>query len=155
MKFTNGYWQVREGITPLYAAEYADCRINGSELTVYAPGKHIASRGDCLNLGMLTVHLTSPMEDVIKVSVRHFEGIQYRGPFAEAADNHPNVRIEETEEEIVYQSGKTRAVIDKRSGSWGIRFCDGDRELTSTGFRNMAYMTNGIPAVITRWSSWR
>lgn len=143
MKFTNGYWQVREGITPLYAAEYADCRINGSELTVYAPGKHIASRGDCLNLGMLTVHLTSPMEDVIKVSVRHFEGIQYRGPFAEAADNHPNVRIEETEEEIVYQSGKTRAVIDKRSGSWGIRFCDGDRELTSTGFRNMAYMTNG------------
>lgn len=142
MKFTNGYWQVREEITPLYAVEYADCRINGNELTVYAPGKHIASRGDCLNLGMLTVCLTSPMEDVIKVSVRHFEGVQYGGPFAEVTDNHPNVRIEETEEEIVYQSGRMRAVIDKRPDSWGIRFCDGERELTSTGFRNMAYMTN-------------
>ena len=30
--------------------------------------------------------------------------------------------------------------MDKRPDSWGIRFLDGDRELTNTGFRNMAYM---------------
>ena len=41
MKFTNGFWQTADGITPLYAVEYADSRVNGSELTVYAPGKHI------------------------------------------------------------------------------------------------------------------
>lgn len=50
--------------------------------------------------------------------------------------------IEETEEEIRYQSGRTSAVIDKRPNGWGIRFLDGDRELTNTGFRNMAHMTN-------------
>lgn len=142
MKFTKGYWQVREEIAPLYATEYADSRINGSELTVYAPAKHIVTRGDCLNLGMLTVRLSSPVEDVIKVSVSHFDGVQYKGPFAEVADENPAVRIEETEEEIIYQTGKTKAVIDKRPGSWGIRFYDGDRELTNTGFRNMAHMTN-------------
>ena len=142
MKFTNGYWLTRKEITPLYAVEYADHRISGKELTVYAPAKHITDRGDCLNLGMLTVCLSSPMEDVIKVSVTHFEGKSYRGPFVETADEDPSVSIEENENEIIYQSGNTKAVIDKRPASWSIRFYDGDRELTNTGYRNMAHMTN-------------
>lgn len=142
MKFTNGYWMTRKEITPLYAVEYADHRISGKELTVYAPAKHITDRGDCLNLGMLTVRLSSPMEDVVKVSVTHFEGKSYRGPFVETADENPSVSIEENENEIIYQSGNTKAVIDKRPASWSIRFYDGDRELTNTGYRNMAHMTN-------------
>ena len=64
MKFTEGYWCIKKEMTPLYAVEYADSRRNDNELIVYAPGKHIADRGDCLNLGMLTIRLTSPMEDV-------------------------------------------------------------------------------------------
>ncbi|MGN0322633.1 MAG: alpha-xylosidase [Oliverpabstia sp.] len=142
MKFTNGYWMTRKEITPLYAVEYADHRISGKELTVYAPAKHITDRGDCLNLGMLTVRLSSPMEDVIKVSVTHFEGKSYRGPFVETADENPAVSIEDNENEIIYQSGNTKAVIDKRPAGWSIRFYDGDRELTNTGYRNMAHMTN-------------
>ena len=142
MKFTDGYWCVKKEMTPLYAVEYADCRRNGNELTIYAPGKHIANRGDCLNLGMLTIRLSSPMEDVIKVSISHFDGTAYRGPFAEIKNTTPHVRIEENEEFLLYQSGETKAVVDKRPDFWGIRFLDGDRELTSTGFRNMANIRN-------------
>lgn len=80
MKFTSGYWMTRKEIAPLYAVEYAGHHIQGNELAVYAPAKHITGRGDTLNLGMLTIYLDSPMEDVIKVSVRHFEGAAYRGP---------------------------------------------------------------------------
>ncbi len=142
MKFTSGFWMVREEITPLYAVEYADSRINGGELTVYASAKNIKSRGDCLNSGMLTIRITSPIEDVLKVSVSHFEGTAYPGPFAAAADCYPKVKIVESEEEIVFLTGDTKAVIDKRPDSWGIRFYDGDRELTSTGLKNMAHMKN-------------
>ncbi len=142
MKFTSGYWMTRKEITPLYAAEYADHRISGTELAVYVPSKHIGDRGDALNLGMLTVYLSSPMENVIKVSVRHFEGAAYRGPFAEIRQTNPQVQIEETDTELIYRSGRTSAVIDKRPASWGIRFLDGDRELTETSYRNMAYMQN-------------
>lgn len=142
MKFTNGYWQVKEGITPLYAVEYADSRMIGDELVIYAPTKHVISRGDCLNLPVLTIGLSSPMEDVIKVSVRHFEGVIYKGPFAEVAQTNPQVEITETEEAITYRSGRTSAVVDKRPDSWGIRFFDGERELTSTGYRNIAHMTD-------------
>jgi len=143
MKFTLGYWMTKKDIVPLYATEYADHRILGDELVVYAPFKHISDRGDCLNLGMLTVHLGSPMEDVIKVSVRHFEGGVMRGPYVQVKqDNPPSVNIRETDGEIIYESGCTKAIIDKRPSSWGIRFLDGDRELTGTGWRNMAYMKN-------------
>ncbi len=142
MKFTSGYWQVRKEITPLYAVEYADHRAAGNELVVYAPGKHISGRGDCLNQGILTIRLTSPMEDVIKVSLTHFEGQPYTGPFVPVACKAPAVSIEETGTEIIYTSGRTKAVIDKRPEHWGIRFFDGDRLLTDTSFRNMAYMKN-------------
>ena len=143
MKFTDGFWCLKKGITPLYAVEYGSSRAAGDQLTLYAPGKHIAGRGDCLNLGLLTVVLTSPAQDVIKVSVRHFEGTAYKGPFAAVKQGRPHVTIEETEDLICYQSGHTKAVIDKRPDSWGIAFFDEDRKLTATGFRNLAYMADG------------
>lgn len=142
MKFTDGYWCVKKEMTPLYAVEYSSSRREGNDLVIYAPGKHISNRGDILNLGMLTIRLSSPMEDVIKVSVMHFEGTAYHGPFAEVKEESPEVLIEESEDFIAYQTGKTKAVIDKRPNSWGIRFLDGDRELTNTGFRNMAHILN-------------
>ena len=142
MKFTNGFWKIREEITPLYAVEYGGRRINGRELTIYAPGKQIRSRGDILNLGMLTIRITSPMEDVLKISVSHFEGAEDPGPFTAIEECDPRVNIVESEENIIFQTGSTKAVVDKRPDSWGIRFLDGDRELTSTGLKNMAYMKN-------------
>lgn len=142
MKFTSGYWHVRKEITPLYAVEYADSRIQDGELTVFAPGKHITDRGDCLNCGMLTVVLSSPMEDVIKVSIIHFQGTACPGPYARINRTSPHVTVEENEESIIFRTGRTSAVVDKSPAGWGIRFLDGERELTSTGYRNMAYMKN-------------
>ena len=75
MKFTDGYWVVKKGIEPLYAVEYFGNQFDGETLTVFVPGKHITDRGACLNLGMLTIRISSPMEDVIKVVVSHFDGV--------------------------------------------------------------------------------
>lgn len=142
MKFTNGYWMMREEITPDYAVEYADSRIDGNDLYIYAPAKHISGRGDSLNTPMLTVKLSSPMEDVIKVSVVHFAGALYQGPFVAVNETNPYVEITEDDNEIVYQSGDLKAVINKEPSAWEIVFYDGDRRLTDTGFRNMAHMNN-------------
>ena len=51
MKFTDGYWSVKKEMTPLYAVEYADSRRKGDELTIYAPAKNIAHRGECSPYG--------------------------------------------------------------------------------------------------------
>lgn len=141
MKFTNGYWCMKNGVTPVYAVEYGGRRIDGDELIIYAPAKHIRDRGDCLNIGMLTVRLSSPAEDVLKVSVSHFEGRDKIGPFIEINDKKPSVSITEDNNSIVYRTGRLRAVINKQPSSWEIAFYDGDRRLTDTGYRNMAHMT--------------
>ncbi|MDO4339817.1 MAG: alpha-xylosidase [Eubacteriales bacterium] len=142
MKFTNGFWLMKKEITPLYAVEYAGHEANGRELTVYAVGSHIRNRGDCLNVGMLTVRLYSPMENVLHVSVTHFDGSNEKRLYAAAADVSPDVRITEEEDSITYQTGSLRAVVSKEANGWKISYFDGNQYLTSTGYRNMAHMSN-------------
>ena len=142
MKFTNGYWLNKKGIIPSYAVEYADHKVTGNDLYVYAPCKHRKDRGDCLNIGILRIHLSSPMEDVIKVSVVHFDGANYKGPFVKVEEKCPDVQIWEEEDRIIYQSGYLKAIVCKKPSAWGITFEDGDRSLTNTGYRNMAHMRN-------------
>ena len=74
MKFTNGYWRIREEIDPVYAVEYYDADYStnydtvydtgkkDNSLVVYAATKHMGDRGDTLNQPMLTVTFSSPME---------------------------------------------------------------------------------------------
>ena len=140
MKFINGYWLMKDGIVPTYAVEYADHAISGNELTIYTQSKHINHRGDQLNIGTLTIRLTSPRKDIIKVSVTHFDGAVYKGPFAAVQEEPVDVQINRLENSIEYISGSARAVIDTRPNSWSISFYDGDVLQTKTGYRNMAYM---------------
>jgi len=140
MKFTNGYWSLRDQYVPTYAVEYQNHIIKDNTLTVFAPNKHQAGRGDVLNLGVLTISLSSPTEDIIKVSLTHFKNGMSNTPVAPALDEHPFVSINETEDTIEYISGSLKAVVNKAPSSWGISFYDGDRFLTDTGFRNMARM---------------
>ena len=142
MKFTNGYWMLREEMVPAYAVEYAGHQVNENELTVYLPGSHIRGRGDCLNLPMLTVTLTSPMEGVIKVSAVHHAGAEEKGPFASVTQQNPSVTITETKEHLVYQSGSLKAVIDKTPDAYKLAFYEGEKFLTESSYRNLAHMTN-------------
>ena len=142
MKFTNGYWMLRDEMTPAYAVEYGRHMVKGDELTVYLPGKHIAGRGDALNIPMLTITLSTPLEGVIKVSAVHHAGALYKGPFAEIKNEHPRAEITETEECLTFASGSLRAVIDKTPNAYKLAFYEGDKFLTESSFRNLAHMHN-------------
>ncbi|NCB92344.1 MAG: alpha-xylosidase [Clostridia bacterium] len=142
MKFTNGYWLMKKEISPLFAVEYADHRIEGDQLVIYAATRHVTGRGDCLNSGLLTVTLQGPAEDVIKVSLMHFEGTRYDGPFAQINEENPSVEIREEKDKLIYQSGELRAEISKEPENWSIVYYDGERRLTDSSLRNAAHMTN-------------
>lgn len=143
MKFTNGYWRIREEINPIYAVEYYDSDRRDNELVIYAATKHMSDRGDTLNQPMLTVTISSPMEDVIKVSAVHFKGALYKGPHYEVTEKKGGfITITEDEQTIVYTSGRTSAIIHKGANAWKIEFKDGDKLLTESSYRNLAYMQN-------------
>ena len=142
MKFTNGYWLLRDEMKAAYAVEYGSHRVYGQELTMYLPCSHIVDRGSCLNIPLLTVTLSSPMDGVIKVSAVHHDGAVYNGPFAKIYTGDAHVQIEESEDQLIYQTGSLKAVIDKAPNGYKMAFYEGDTFLTESSFRNLSYMQN-------------
>lgn len=142
MKFTNGFWLMRKEYEPTYAVEYAGHEIDGEKLTVYSAAKHITGRGDCLNIGMLTVVISSPMENVIHVEAVHFDGQAGKPVRPVIYSGKTKIDIQETEDTLIFQSGNAKAVVSKIPGKWCIAYYSGDRLLTMTDYRNMARMLN-------------
>ncbi len=78
MKFTDGFWQLRPGVTALYGQEAYDIEERERSLVVTAPTKVIERRGDTLNRPTLTTTLSSPLPGVIRVRIEHFQGVAPR-----------------------------------------------------------------------------
>jgi len=134
MKFTDGYWQTRRGIAPLYAVEVDDVRVDESAgtMTVYAPTAPVRHRGDTLNRPMLTVTYSSPAPGVVRVRVEHFAGAAHRGPeFAVRREPGflPVVKVDETEG--VLETGGLSVRVH-RGGGWRVDVEHDGRVLTSS-----------------------
>jgi alpha-D-xyloside xylohydrolase len=94
MKFTDGYWQMRDGMVPHYAEQVHEVEVNSNAITVYAPTKKLNGRGDTLNLPLLTIRYSSPMENVIQVKAIHHKGTQLQKPeFEIYKQSNPNIKI--------------------------------------------------------------
>jgi alpha-D-xyloside xylohydrolase len=140
MKFTDGYWGLREGVTLHSPADVAEVRTDADSVTVYAPCKTVRSRNDTLNLPMLTLTLDSPMEDVIHVRLVHFKGGRKRLPeYGINRDAGIAPRIEESEEAVSLASGRISVRVKKRDG-WGVDFLYDGRRLTGTGPKHSGYV---------------
>src|SRR5258708_1256549 len=92
MKFTDGYWMMREGVRAHYAAQAYDGETDERSLTVFAAPRPIRHRGDTVQGPLLTIRMSSPMPDVARVRISHFEGGDDRKPqftVYEDPDNRP------------------------------------------------------------------
>ena len=140
MKFTDGYWHMRPGVTPHWAAQVHDVEIEEDGFTVYAPTKRLAGRGDTLNLPLLTIRFTSPMEDVIRVQMWHHVGGRPRAPeFELAPQPAPPASVREDRDAVALTSGRLTARVGV-GGDWRLDFLDGERPVTGSGWRSMAMM---------------
>lgn len=142
MKFTNGFWLMRKEYEPVFAVEYAGHEIDGDSLVVYGVAKHITDRGDCLNVGILTVTFTSPMENVIHTEIIHFDGMAKKTVRPVIYPAERTVAITEDEQALTYRSGAAKAVITKAPGKWCVAYYKNDKLLTMSDYRNMARMLN-------------
>lgn len=82
MKFTNGYWMIRDGVDALYAREAYELAADATteSLNVLAPTSVVRGRYDTLNLPTFNVDITTPAEGVIRVCAEHWQGaIEYPG----------------------------------------------------------------------------
>ncbi len=140
MKFTDGNWQMRDGVTAHWASEAYSIERDGSGLKILAPTQPIRHRGDTLNGPVLTVRLSAPMPDVIRVRITHFEGGIDRGPHFEIADRSvsPSISSQPGTNPDEITSGALTARIAKEG--WGIDFIAEGRTITRSPARALALM---------------
>ena len=140
MKFTDGYWQMRRGVTPYFPAQVHSVFADLDSLTILAPTKKIQHRGDTLNLPMLTIRFTTPTENVICVQATHHKGgIPRRPQFNINASYSSKPVITDNEASATLTSGALSVHVQKQ-GDWLVEFKADGRVITSSGWRGLGYM---------------
>ena len=143
MKFTDGFWQLRPGVTALYAQEAYDIwhtadTADGEGLVVTAPTARIAKRGDTLNRAVLTTTLSSPMEGVVRVRIAHHDGGAWHGGFElPGATGAGKASLDESGG--VLETGALTARITS-GAPWDLSFEVDGRRVTGSGHKAQGYV---------------
>lgn len=137
MKFTNGYWLTK----PEYQINHPEESFTAKKddqrtMSVFAPYKRINNRGDELNIGMTTIKLTSPLENVIGVKLTHFDQDTH-GPSFKLTDQQPNVG----DQAATYQSGRLQVNIPLHQ-EFALSFNADGKEITASRYRAQGEITN-------------
>ena len=139
MKFTDGNWMMRPGVTAHYAAEAYEVRDEGDALTILAPCHAIRHRGDTLSGPALTVRLDSPLPGVVRVKVEHFQGRRDPGPHFALDENPGETTTHVDGASLSLTTGGLTARVDRTS--WRIDFLDPEgKTLTQSLPRSTAMM---------------
>jgi Alpha-glucosidases, family 31 of glycosyl hydrolases len=143
MKFTDGFWQLRPGVTALYAQEafdieQTDAAADGAGLVVTAPTAVITSRGATLNRPVLTVTLSSPLEGVIRVRIAHHEGGAWHGGFALPGAVAGGVGIVSADEGTLTSGALTARVSP--GAPWSLAFEVDGKRITGSGHKSQGYI---------------
>lgn len=140
MKFTDGYWHLRPGVTPHFAEEVHEVKLEPDALTVYAVTKKLKSRGDTLNQALLTVRYSSPMPGVIRVQLAHHQGAGSKRPGFELKEQpRPAISIVEDTETATLTSGQLSVRVPKK-GDWLVEFLDGSQLVTKSDWHGLGFV---------------
>ena len=139
MKFGNGCWLQKEGIECFAPQEAYFVNRDEDAVVICAPTHHIGHRGDTLGGINLTVRITTPAPEVIRVQTSHYLGVQKKGPEFELnmSDSFKG-EVEETEDEVIVKSGSLALHINKKN--WSMEYIRDGKLLTKSSGRDLAYM---------------
>ena len=144
MRFTDGFWLMREGFSALYAAQAYATTIEhdeaGDALRVLATPRVVRHRGQTLNTATFSIDIDAPAHDVIRVRVAHHTGgtPSLRFP-VETTPSHARAAMGEGFTDLV--SGGLTARVHTGE-AWSLEFLAGDRVLTHQRERSLAIVTD-------------
>lgn len=116
MKFENGCWIFKEGYTCFPATEIYFVTQKENEVLLTVPTMHISSKGDTLGGVNLTVRISSPKEDIIRLQTWHHTGARKKTPEfeLELTDTVP-IQVEDGDDILTVISGRIKLEIAKDS----------------------------------------
>jgi alpha-D-xyloside xylohydrolase len=140
MKFTDGFWLLREGVRAHFAREVRDVDLRDDRFTLYAPVRPVRHRGDTLNAPLLTVECWSPAPGVIGVETTHLAGgVRPHPATALTPDPAAAPRTARDGGTVELTSGDLTLRVDT-AAPWRLEFRSGDRVLTSAGERGTGFV---------------
>lgn len=138
MKFSNGCWLQQEGIECFAPMQAYFTKVEADKVTICAPTNRINHRGDTLGGINLTIVITSPMEEVIRVQSYHHLGAVKKEPAFEInAVNRP-LQVDENDERVIITSGSLSLEIGKNN--WYMKYTRNGKLVTESKGRDFALM---------------
>lgn len=146
MRFTQGYWVIRQDYVMSYATQTVRVIKNDKKLHIISACRPIRHRGDILDGGSLDIVFTAPRKNIIRVQVTHFAGTPRKDPKFTTYEEDVTPEIREDDDYAYFTSGDLTARVSK-GGNWSVDYMVGDRVLTTSGWRGMgrALKKDGTP----------
>ncbi len=139
MKFGNGCWLQKEGCECFAPQQVYFVKTEPKKVTLCAPTGRINHRGDTLGGIVLTVEITSPMPEVIRVKTSHHLGVQKKGPdFELNIEENVDLDVTEDDEKIRIASGSLALIITKEY--WSMTYERDGEVITKSSGRDLAFM---------------
>ena len=139
MKFNHGCWLLKEGIGCFSPTQVYHATIKDKEVILCAPTHPMNNRGDTLGGANLTIRITSPLPDVIRVQTVHHMGTLPKGPAFELQLGTPQtLQTDDTEDTLTVTSGSLSLEIGKKN--WYMRYIRGGKTITASGAKDLAMM---------------
>ncbi len=142
MRFTEGHWAIRPGMTGLYPAEAYDFRSDGRTLQVFAPVKPIVTRGDTAGQALGTVTYTAHAPGVIGVRIEHHRGRPNPGPEFALSPADPDCGEVEVGPEGATLTAGPLSVQVRRGRPWHADFVADGTVLTSSREKSIGFLTD-------------
>ena len=138
MKFTNGFWLLRDDFTADYVRDIYSVEETDTSVRFFGPYRKIEGRGDVLNIGMMTYTVTAPMEDVLGIRMTNHAGNYVKTPaFQLGGEPGRKCRVR-SGDGWTFSSGGLSFKIEK--GSPVMTFFGGNKELTRIPPKTMGMM---------------
>ncbi|KXK61215.1 alpha-xylosidase [Micromonospora rosaria] len=143
MKFTDGYWLLRPGVSVLRPRVVESVEVEKRGFTVFAPTGPINGRGDTLNRPVVTVKFFSPAPGVVGVTIGHHVGGLAREPrFAlNTGTDHP-VAVDVTGLTASLTTGDLTVRV-RLVDAWQVDFLRDGAVVTSSTERSVGVVTDG------------
>ena len=139
MKFSNGCWLQKEGYECFPPQEVYFTKIEESKVTLCAPTHHIRHRGDTLGGINLTLIITSPAPEIIRVQTYHHMGVLKKTPeFDLELTQAIPLNVTDSEDMISIKSGSLSLEITKKT--WSMAYKRDGKVISKSSGRDLALM---------------
>ena len=139
MKFTDGFWMTKPGVTVFGNAEVRDVILNGDKVTMFISPFPVVNRGQTLGGPLTTLEITSPGQDIVGIKMYHYKNKMPKTPAFELRRDPRSLALEESDESYIITAGKMSVNISK--GRFSLKFKYDGKLLTGSDYKQAAYLT--------------